>query len=477
MDDILHASIAQMAAQIRKGELSPVELIEATLEKVDQCEPQLNAFITVFREESLESARRAEVEIKSGKDLGPLHGMPIALKDIIYVEGTRSTAGSNFFSDESPQFDAALVSKLRDAGAIIIGKTNLHEFAFGVTTENPHFGATANPWDTARVPGGSSGGSAAAVVAGCCAGALGSDTGGSIRIPAAVCGHVGLKPTFGRTSVHGVLALAQSLDTVGPMCRYVHDVALMMNILAGYDPRDVHSVNQPVPDYADGIDQPIRGRRAGVPKQHFFENLDSEVERVVREAIKVLEGLGVEIVELDLPSAPAGHEVTLTLLTAEAGQFHQQRLAAHRENYGVDVRELLEDGLALSATDYVEAIRIREIAKREFAQAFDQVDCILSPTAPVPAPLRSTHDLSGGSESNRIRPRLTRNTRLINLLGLPSISVPCGFVQVEDSDSALGLPVGLQISGSWWSEKTLLQIAHAYEQATPWHTVRVKREA
>ena len=477
MDDILHASIAQMAAQIRKGDISPVELIEATLEAIDQCEPQLNAFITVFREESLESARRAEVEIKSGKDLGPLHGMPIALKDIIYVEGTRSTAGSNFFSEESPQFDAALVTKLRDAGAIIVGKTNLHEFAFGVTTENPHFGATANPWDTARVPGGSSGGSAAAVVAGCCAAALGSDTGGSIRIPAAVCGHVGLKPTFGRTSVHGVLALAQSLDTVGPMCRYVHDVALMMNALAGYDPRDVHSENQPVPDYTDGLDQPIRGRRAGVPKQHFFDNLDLEVEGIVREAIKALEGLGVEIVELDLPSAPAGHEVTLTLLTAEAGQFHQQRLAAHRENYGVDVRELLEDGLALSATDYVEAIRVREIAKREFVEAFERVDCILSPTAPVPAPLRSTHDLSGGSESNRIRPRLTRNTRLINLLGLPSISVPCGFVQVEDSDSDPGLPVGLQISGPWWSEKTLLQIAHAYEQATPWHTVRVKHKA
>lgn len=477
MDDMLHASIAQIAAQIRKGEISPVELIGTTLETIDQCEPQLNAFITVFREESLERARQAETEMRNGKDLGPLHGMPIALKDIIYVEGTRSTAGSNFFSEESPRFDAALVSKLRDAGAIIIGKTNLHEFAFGVTTENPHFGATANPWDTSRVPGGSSGGSAAAVVVGCCVGALGSDTGGSIRIPAAVCGHVGLKPTFGRTSVHGVLALAQSLDTVGPMCRYVHDVALMMNTLAGYDPRDVHSENQPVPDYTEGLDQPIRGRRAGVPKQHFFDSVDLEVERVVREAIKVLEELGVDIVELDLPSAPAGHEVTLTLLTAEAGQFHQERLAAHREDYGVDVRELLEDGLALSAPDYVNAVRVREIVKREFTQAFEEVDCILSPTSPIPAPLRSTHDLSGGSESNRIRPRLTRNTRLINLLGLPSISVPCGFVQVEDSDSDSGLPVGLQITGPWWSEKTLLQVAYAYERATPWHTVKVKREA
>ena len=476
MDDILHASIAQIAAQIRKRELSPVELIDMTIKAIDQCEPQLNAFITVFREESLEGARQAEAEIRSGKDLGPLHGIPIALKDIICVEGTRSTAGSNFFSEESPQFDAALVSKLKAAGAIIIGKTNLHEFAFGVTTENPHFGQTANPWDTSRVPGGSSGGSAAAVVAGCCAGALGSDTGGSIRIPAAVCGHVGLKPTYGRISVHGVIELAQSLDCVGPMCRYVHDVALMMNTLAGYDPRDVHSENRPVPDYTEELDQPIRGRRAGIPKQHFFDNLDSGVERAVDEAIKVLEGLGVEIVELDLPSAQAGHEVTLTLLMAEAGQFHQQRLADHREDYGDDVRELLEDGLSLSASDYIRAVRVREIVRREFAGAFEGVDCILSPTVPVPAPLRSTHDPSGGSESNRIRPRLTQNTRLFNLLGLPSISVPCGFAQVEDSGSAEGLPVGLQISGPWWSEPMLLQVAHAYERATPWHTRVVNRE-
>lgn len=477
MDDILYGSIAQIAAQIRKGDISPVELIEGTLEVIDQCEPQLNAFITVFHDESLERAREAEAEIRNGKDLGPLHGLPIALKDIIYVEGTQSTAGSNFFSEESPQFDAALVSKLRDAGAIIIGKTNLHEFAFGVTTENPHFGATANPWDTSRVPGGSSGGSAAAVVAGCCAGALGSDTGGSIRIPAAVCGHVGLKPTFGRVSVHGVLELAQSLDTVGPMCRYVHDVALMMNTLAGYDPRDVHSENQPVPNYTEGLNGPVRGFRAGIPKQHFFDDLDPEVERTVLAAIKTLEELGVEIIELNLPAAEAGHEVTIKLLMAEAGQFHEERLAAHRGNYGVDVRELLEEGLSLSAADYIKTIRVREIVKREFVEAFEQVDCILSPTAPVPAPLRSTHDLSGGSESNRIRPRLTRNTRLINLLGLPSISVPCGFAQVESTDSKEGLPVGLQISGPWWSERTLLHIAHAYERATPWHTVKVKREA
>jgi aspartyl-tRNA(Asn)/glutamyl-tRNA(Gln) amidotransferase subunit A len=465
MEDILHSSIAQLAELIRRGEISPVELIEITFQAIDQSKPELNAFITLFREESLESARQAETEIQRGEDRGPLHGIPIALKDIICVAGTRSTCGSKFFSDESPQFDATLVSKLKRAGAIIIGKTNLHEFAFGVTTENPHFGATANPWDTSRVPGGSSGGSAAAIVAGFCAGALGSDTGGSIRIPAAVCGHVGLKPTYGRISVHGVIELAQSLDCVGPMCRHVHDVAVMMNVLAGYNACDVHSEDQPVPDYTEGLDRPIGSRKAGIPKQHFFDNLDPEIERAVGEAIKVLEGLGVEISEIDLPSVEAGHEATLTIVMAEASHFHQQWLEDHRADYGVDVREVLEAGLSLLALDYVKAVRAREIARREFSQTYERVDFIVSPTTAIPAPLRSTHDLSGSSESNRIRPRLTQNTRLFNLLGSPSISVPCGFTEER-------LPIGLQIAGKWWSEKMLLQVAHAYERATTWHTMR-----
>ncbi|MCZ6678043.1 MAG: amidase [Candidatus Poribacteria bacterium] len=464
MKEILHGSIAQLAKLIREGKISPVNLIETTFQAIDQHEPRLNAFITLFREESLENARQAETEIRQGKDRGPLHGIPIALKDIIRIAGTHTTCGSKFFAEESPQADATVVTKLKQAGAVVVGKTNLHEFAFGVTTENPHFGATANPWDTSRVPGGSSGGSAAAVVAGCCAGALGSDTGGSIRIPAAVCGHVGLKPTYGRVSVYGVVELAQSLDCVGPMCRHVHDVALMMNALASYDAHDVHSANQPVPDYTESLARPIDGMKGGIPKQHFFENLHPDVEDAVREAIQVLNELGVEIRELDLPSVEAGHEATLTVLMAEAGHFHQQSLEAHRADYGVDVRELLEAGLSLSASDYVKAVRAREMARREFSQAFEQVDFILSPTVPIPAPLRSSHDLSGGSESNRIRPRLTQNTRLFNLLGLPSISVPCGFTQER-------LPIGLQVSGPWWSEETLLQVAHAYEVATPWHTM------
>jgi len=465
MENMLYLSIAELSNLIRTGKISPVALIESTLAGIDSRDSRLNTFITLFREESLESARLAEREIRDGQIRGAMHGIPVALKDIIHVAGAPTTCGSNFFAAEPSGFDATVAARLKQVGAIIIGKTNLHEFALGVTTENPHFGATANPWDTSRVPGGSSGGSGAAVVAGFCAGALGTDTGGSIRIPAALCGNVGLKPTYGRVSVHGIVELAQSLDCVGPICRYVGDVAVMMNTLAGYDSNDVHCENQPVRDYTERLGYPINGLKAGIPKQHCFEGLDPDVESAVAESIYTLEGLGLDIVELDLPSIPNAHEATLTILMAEASHFHQERLAAHREDYGLDVCEILEAGEELTAADYITAVRVREITRCEFAQAFTEVDLILTPTVPVPAPLQSTIALSPGSNSNQIRPRLTQNTRIFNLLGLPAISVPCGFTQD-------GLPVGLQVAGQWWSEEMLLQIAHAYEQATPWHTIR-----
>jgi len=462
MEDTIYRPITQLADLLRTGKISPVELIEATFAEIDRHEPRLNAFIFLFREQSLELAKQAEAEIRSGHNRGLLHGIPIALKDIINVSGAPTTCGSKRLSDNYATSDATVVAKLKQAGAIIIGKTNLHEFAFGVTTENPHFGTTANPWDVARVPGGSSGGSAAAVISGFCAGALGTDTGGSIRIPAALCGNVGLKPTYGRVSVHGVVELAQSLDCVGPMCRYVQDVAIMMNTLSGHDARDVHSENQPVDDYTERLGESINGWKIGIPKQHFFDDLHPEVESAVDEAIKTLSGLGVEIVELNLPSVPEAHDATLTILMAEAGYFHRQRVVDYRDSYGADVRELLEAGKALSAADYIKAVRAQEITRREFSQAFERVDLMVLPTVPILAPLRS-----GGSESNRIRPRLTQNTRIFNLLGLPAISVPCGFTQA-------GLPIGLQIVGKWWSEKTLLQAAYTYEKATLWHTRNVK---
>ena len=308
------------------------------------------------------------------------------------------------------------------------------------------------------------GDSAATVAAGLCAGALGTDTGGSVRIPAAMCGAVGLKPTYGRISVRGVVELAQSLDCVGPICRRVKDAAVMMNALAGYDGCDVHSENRSVPDYTEALGEPVSGMKAGIPPQHCFGDLHPDIENSVSDAIEILGTLGVEAVELDLPSIPDAHEATLTILMAEASHFHQRRLAEHREDFGLDVREILENGQKFSAADYVTAVRSREHARREFEIAFETVDFILTPTVPVPAPLRSMLDTCDGSDSNLIRPRLTQNTRIFNLLGLPAISVPCGFTKE-------GLPVGLQIVGRWWAEDELLRVAHAYEQATPWHNM------
>lgn len=465
MNNVLHLPITALSNLIRTGELSPVELIESTFVEIDRCDPELNAFITLFREQSLEDARQAEKEIRDGRTRGTLHGIPVAIKDIIHVTGAPTGCGSKFFSVHPSQPDATVAARLKAAGAIIVGKTNLHEFAYGVTTENPHFGTTPNPWDASRVAGGSSGGSAAAVVAGFCSSALGTDTGGSVRIPAAMCGAVGLKPTYGRISVKGVVELAQSLDCVGPICRHVEDAAVMMNVLAGYDRGDVHSENRPVPDYTETLSDSVSGMRVGVPRQHCFEDLHPDVESSVADAIEILGTLGVETVELDLPSIPDAHEATLTILMVEASHFHQRRLAEHREDYGLDVREILENGQKFSAADYMEAVRSRERTCHEFVQAFEAVDFILTPTVPAPAPLRSMMENSDGSDSNLIRPRLTQNTRIFNLLGLPAISVPCGFTKG-------GLPVGLQIVGPWWAEGELLQVAHAYERATPWHTMR-----
>ena len=461
MHNIQRFPITALANLIRTGELSSVDLIESAFREIDNRDPQLNAFIALFREQSLEAARQAERDIREGRIRGTLHGVPIAVKDIIHVAGAPTTCGSKFFTIPPSQPDATVATRLTAAGAILIGKTNLHEFAYGVTSENPHYGATTNPWDTSRVAGGSSGGSAAAVIAGFCAAALGTDTGGSVRIPAAMCGVVGLKPTYGRISVKGVFELAQSLDCVGPICRRVEDVAVMMNALAGYDDGDVHSANHPVPDYTEGLGDSVSGMKAGLPRQHCFENLHPDVETGVAEAIETLTKLGVDVFELDLPSIPDAHGATLTILMAEVSHFHQQRLAEHRTDYGLDVREMLENGQKFSAADYIAAVRSRERTRREFVHAFERVDFILTPTVPVPPPLRSMIDTSDGSDSNRIRPRLTQNTRIFNLLGLPAISVPCGFTKE-------GLPVGLQIVGRWWAERELLQVAHAYEQATPW---------
>jgi aspartyl-tRNA(Asn)/glutamyl-tRNA(Gln) amidotransferase subunit A len=456
-------SIGQLAPLLRARKISPVELTESILARVEQRNPRLNAYLTVLAERAREEARRAEREIVRGRYRGPLHGVPISIKDNIWVQGVRCTAGSKILAEFIPAEDATVARSLARAGAILVGKTNLHEFAYGITSENPHYGPARNPWALGRIAGGSSGGSAAALAAGLCFASLGTDTGGSIRIPAALCGVVGLKPTFGGVSSYGVVPLARSLDHVGPLARTVADVALLLRIIAGRDPT---AASKPVPDYP----RTLRGRlgrlRLGRPREYFFERIDEQVQQAIEAAERVFAKLGAQIEEISLPHLADSVEPSTQIALAEARHFHEtagyfpDRAAAQ---YGEDVRKLLEKGGSVSAVDYLKALEARQVVLKDFEEAFERVDAILAPAVPVPAPRIGEKMLTIAGEQETVRSALIRLNRPGNFTGLPGISVPCGFTHD-------GLPVGLQLIGRAWDEARLLQIAHAYEQTTNWHT-------
>ena len=452
-------SVAEAGGLIRGRDLSPVDLIQACLQRTDQLENRLNAFITVTGDEALRGAKAAAEEIAGGKNRGPLQGIPVALKDIFAVAGVRLTAGSRILAENVASENAEATARLKAAGAVIPGKLNLHEFAFGATGVNPHFGPARNPWDTERITGGSSSGSAAAVAGGECAAALGTDTGGSIRIPASLCGIVGLKPTYGRVSKRGVLPLSWSLDHVGPMTRTVEDAAIVLHAIAGHDPMDGSTVDEPVPDYVRSLEAGVRGLRIGMPKQFFFENVGAEVETAVRSAVALLEEMGAEVRDVDAPlisDIPGG--VTAIMLP-EALAYHHKWMAERPVDYGDDVRYRLELGSTFLAVYYVQAQRLREMAVETWRQeVFSRVDLIATPTTPITAPRIEEGDLS-------TTVNLIRFTNPLNFLGVPAISVPCGFTKE-------GLPVGLQLAGHWWAEETVLRAAHAYERATDWHERR-----
>jgi aspartyl-tRNA(Asn)/glutamyl-tRNA(Gln) amidotransferase subunit A len=428
-------------------------LIAATFARIQALNPKLNAYLEVFD---------APVEISPlDRSLG---GIPIAVKDLFDVAGHRTTAGSSFLRDAAPASrDAPVVAKLRAAGAVLTGKTNLHEWALGVTNDNPHFGACRNPWDTDRITGGSSGGSAAAVAAGLCLGTLGTDTGGSIRIPAALCGIVGLKPTRGRVSLRGVVPLSWSHDHAGPMARTVRDVVLMLQVIAGYDPLDSTSVDVAVPDYVAALDAHtgLTGVHIGVPTSFFFDTADRALISAVRAAIDVLRDLGAAVVEVDLPEVAAMSDQTRVILLSDAAAYHRERLDLHPEKFGADVLTRLNAGRAFSGAEYALARQARRRWRRQLREVFATVDAIVTPTTPIPA--TQIAEAEGVSMAGQ----LTRFTSLFNIAGTPALSVPCGFVDVGESRR---LPVGMQIVGRWWEEETLLRIAHAYEQATEWHT-------
>jgi aspartyl-tRNA(Asn)/glutamyl-tRNA(Gln) amidotransferase subunit A len=450
-------TILQLAPRLRRKEISPIELTRASLERIDKLNPALNAFITVTAESALAEARAAEAEIDRGEWRGPLHGIPVALKDLIDTAGVRTTAASALYKDRVPTENAEVVRRLRLAGAVIVGKNNLHEFAYGGSSLVSFFGDVHNPWDTGHIAGGSSGGSAAAVAAGLCYAAIGTDTAGSVREPAALCGCVGIKPTYGRVSARGVIPLSWSLDHVGPLAATVGDAAVVLQAVAGYDPLDIGSVDVPVSDYVSALGRDTKPLRVGVPRRCFYDDLDDEVAAAVEQALAVIRTLVAEVrdVNLDVPA-------DRTLQAAEAYAFHADNIAKTPELYQPETLRRIRSGANVSAAEYIRRRRELEEARRQICDVFADLDLLVTPTMPIPAPA-----IAGLKQNpDALRPAelvLLRNTRPFNVWGLPAISLPCGFTKS-------GLPIGLQIAGPHLREDLVLSLAHAYEQTVNFST-------
>lgn len=464
MSDVAFASIGGLAACLRTGKLSPVALVEDALARIDR-RRDLNAFITVTADLARAQAEEAAREIAAGRYRGPLHGIPVSLKDLIDTRGIRTTCGSRILISHVPARDATVAVRLREAGAVLIGKAALHEFAYGVTTTNPHFGPTRNPWNLDRIPGGSSGGSAAAVAAGLGAASIGTDTGGSIRIPASLCGVVGLKPTYGRVSRFGVFPLAWTLDTAGPLTRTVEDAALVLQAIAGPDPQDPTTLGQSVPDFTASLRTGVRGLRVGVLDDEYHQDVAEDVGQAFEAALDVLRELGLQLERVPFPRPAEARTAQLVITLAEAASVHEHWLRERPQDYGVQTRDLLRQGQMVTATQYLRALKVRALLLEEVGELLRTCDALVLPTTPMVAPAIGQETVAVRGRSGEVRGVLTRLTRLVNLVGLPAISVPCG-VGADD------LPVGLQVVGRPMDEVTILAIAAAYERATPWHTRR-----
>ena len=455
-------SIAYLAPRIRKRKLSPVELTRFVLDRIDRLQPRLNAFITVTPQIALRQATEAEDEIASGVYRGPLHGIPFCLKDLYYTRDVRTTAGSKILRRFKPRANAWVVDRLFEAGIVLVGKTNLHEFAFGATNNNPHFGPVRNPWLNDRISGGSSGGSAAAVVAGLAVASLGTDTGGSVRIPAAACGCVGFKPTFGRIPMDGIVPLATSLDHAGAICRSVTDAATVLGVITGVGSSEPSRRPTPYKAFTRDLNRGIKELRVGVPRQYFFDRLQPEVRRLTLAAIGELEGLGAVVREVRLKLMSETARLAAEITVAEALAYHWEWLHQRPEDYGPDLRSRMEASRDMTAVTYIRARQRCEEYRREFAHSMREVDLIAAPTLPVTAPPIDDGFVQTGGEPEDVRLALLRLTRPGNLTGFPAVSVPCGFT--ED-----GLPVGLQLIGHPTQDALVLRAAYTYEQNTPWH--------
>ena len=449
-------TLSAASQAIRAKQISPLELTQICLQRIDVIEPQVNAFITITAESALAEARAATDEIVHGTYRGVLHGIPLAIKDLFDVRGVPTTAGSPLLKYNVAAEDAFVVQQLHAAGAIFLGKLNMHEWALGVTGVNPHFGPSRNPWNTTHITGGSSSGSGAALAAGLCYGSLGSDTGGSIRIPASLCGVVGLKPTYGRVSVRGVIPLSWSLDHVGPMARCVDDAEALFNAINVYDASDAYSIRKSEWGMGNANSEfrtPHFQFRIGVPDDYFFSDLHPETEAAYRAAIKTLGEIDFELRDVSLPGFESSEKSSAKILLAEAAAYHQEHIEKHADQIGTDVLTRFKWGLEVTGVEYALARRTQVEWRHNLAQLFESIDALVLPATPFPATLIDESDPVVLSRGN-----LTRFTRMFNLTGNPALALPCGR-------TAQGLPVGLQIVGAHWHEEKLLYIARAYERA------------
>ena len=465
-DDLLTLSLSEIAILIEERKVSPVELTELSLARIDRLNPTLKAFILIFHEEAMKQAKQAESEIFKGGYRGKLHGVPIALKDNLYLANSVTTMGAKIHKDFLPTYDAGVVTRLRATGAIFLGKTNMHEYALGATTDNPHFGTCRNPWDLGKIPGGSSGGSAAAVSALLAFGALGTDTSGSIRVPAAACGLIGLKPTYGRVSKYGCFPEAWTLDHIGPLTRTVADSAIILDAISGFDQSDPTSLNLPSTQTLIGINKDIRDLVIGVEEEYFFDFVDHQVESLVRAGIEKLRALGATIKTVKLPSLANAFWALTIIDTSETTAVHQPMMKTRAADYGDDVRFLIECGYLPTAVDYLQALQLRQHIKHEVAEMFKTVDVIIAPTLPSQTPSNGEFISTVNGKSVDTIETLMHNVGPGNLLGLPSLSIPCGIVG--------GMPVGLEIIGAALGEQAVLNVALAFESTNPLNGVCAK---
>ncbi|SDI57827.1 aspartyl-tRNA(Asn)/glutamyl-tRNA(Gln) amidotransferase subunit A [Aneurinibacillus migulanus] len=457
--ELVTKSVEELAPLLREREISPVELTQEILEHAESHNERINAYITITRKQAEEAALQAEKEIADGNYRGMYHGIPMGIKDNLYFKNEVTTMASKIHGDFVSDFDATVVSKLREAGVIFTGKLNMHEYAWGITNNNPHFGACRNPWDTEKIPGGSSGGSGAAVAADMSVASLGTDTAGSIRIPSSACGIVGLKPTHGRVSKYGCFPLAWSLDHIGPMTKTVKDAAGLLEVIAGYDKNDPTSVNVPIGSYTEQLTGNVKDLVIGINEEYFFNHVDADIEKLVRQGIQRLVDQGAKVEEVSIPSLRYAEYAEMITILAEAAAIHHRNLLARPEDFGKDIRLLFELGEIPSAVDYLQSQQIRRQLKQDFQKAFEKVNVLITPTLPILPPKIGEEYADLNGEKVDLIDHIIRFTGPGNLTGLPALTVPCGFKE--------GMPVGLQIIGPAFKEGTILNVGYAVEKTNP----------